>query len=196
MGRFAKDSGGGEYQQCPAGSHIAVCVGLVDLGTQHGEYQGKPVTREQIIIRWETPDELMDDGQPFLVSAFYTNSLGEKANLRKILEAWRGRQFTEEELKGFDLQNILGVACMLNVAHNDAGKARVQAVMALPKGTPKPKPHNPCKAFWIDEWDQAAFDELPEGFRKMIMQSDEYKARTGKPSGVIGLGGLQDDIPF
>ncbi len=194
MGRFAKENGGGEFEQCPAGTHVAVCTGLIDLGTRHEEYQGKPVSRNQVVIRWETPDELMEDGQPFIVSSFYTNSLSEKSKMKPMLEAWRGKQFTEEELAGFDLQNILGAPCMLNVTHNDKGKARVSAVMALPKGTPKPKPAGKCVAFWIEEWDQAAFDELPEGFRKFIMQSDEYKARTGEP--VSALSALDDDVPF
>lgn len=197
MGRYASDSGGGEFEQCPAGSHVALCVGLIDLGTQHGEYNGKQTTRQQIIIRWETPDEHLEDGQPFLVSAFYTNSLGEKSKLRPLLEAWRGRPFSPEELQRFDLQNILGKPCLLNVIHNDNNKARVTGVMALPKGMTAPKPHNPLSAFWIDEWDQAAFDALPEGFRKIIMQSDEYLARLQPAkSGGGKFADLESDIPF
>ena len=41
MARYASDTGGGDFQQSPAGSHIARCVKLTDLGTQTGEYEGK-----------------------------------------------------------------------------------------------------------------------------------------------------------
>jgi hypothetical protein len=198
MGRYASDKGGSDFQQCPVGSHVAICVELIDLGTQHGEWQGKPNTRNQVVIRWETPSELMEDGQPFLVSAFFTNSLGEKATLRPILESWRGRAFTEEERDSFDLMAVLGKPCLISIIHTDKGKAKVAGVMALPKGTPVPKPHNPLKSFWIAEWDQAAFDALPEFFKGKIMESDEYVERQIAKS--KGKGGtimkMEDDIPF
>ena len=123
MGRYAKSSGG-EFQQCPAGTHVARCIKLIDLGTQHGEYQGKPTRREQIVVQWEVPGETIDTEsgpQPMIVSKFYTNSLGEKANLRGDLETWRGLQFTPDELAGFDLMKILNAPALINVIHNEHG---------------------------------------------------------------------------
>jgi hypothetical protein len=193
MGRYASDKGG-DFTPAPAGTHRAVCVALIDLGTQHGEYQGQPNARNQVIIRWELSDELMSDGQPFVVSGFYTNSLSEKSKLRPLLESWRGRPFTAEELEGFDLQAILGKPCLLSVIHKE-GKARVSSAAALTKGMDKPVAKNDLQSFWIEEWDQGAFDGLPEGFKKINMQSDEYKARSGnKGNGPIE--DLESDIPF
>ena len=40
------------------------------------------------------------------ISATYTLSLGERSNLRKMLESWRSRAFTPEELQGFDLEKV------------------------------------------------------------------------------------------
>jgi len=199
MGRYASEQGSGKpFEQCPVGSHVAVCVELIDLGTQHDEYQGKPNQRQQVVIRWETSNEVMEDGQPFLVSAFYTNSLGEKANLRHVLEAWRGRSFTAEELLKFDLQAILGKSCLVSIIHNEKGKAKVTGVMQLPKGTPTPPIHNKPKAFWLDEWDEAAFEALPDFFKQKIMESDEYVERN-KSKLVLRDGAfddLEDDLPF
>lgn len=202
MGRYAKSSGG-EFQQCPAGTHVARCIKLIDLGTQHGEYQGKPTRREQIVVQWEVPGETIDTEsgpQPMIVSKFYTNSLGEKANLRGDLETWRGRQFTPDELAGFDLMKILNAPALINVIHNDAGNARVKGVMALPKGTTCPPAHNAPSAFWIDEWDDNAFHALPAGFQKIIAQSEEYKAAftppTERPATAATGNGVEDDIPF
>src|SRR4051812_4472100 len=118
MGRYAQDNGGGDFQSAPVGTHIARCIRLIDLGTQQGEWMGKPTHKNQVLVMWELPNEMMqteDGDKPFIVSKFYTNSLGEKANLRKDLTTWRGRDFTDDELNKFDLQTILGAACMLSV---------------------------------------------------------------------------------
>jgi hypothetical protein len=197
MGRHAKDAGGSDYKQAPIGNHVARCIRLIDLGTQHGEYQGQPNTRNQVLITWELCNEPMDDGKPFTVSHFYTNSLNEKATMRAHLEAWRGRQFTEAECRGFDLNNILGKPCMLTVIANEKGKSKVSAVAAMPKGLKAPEPVNPVSAFWIEEWDQAAFDAIPKGIREIIEKSDEYKARQGNDSKPTGnFDDMQDERPW
>lgn len=204
MGRHTSDTGGGDFTPAPEGTHIARCIELIDIGHQHGEYQGEKNVREQVIIRWELPTETIEiDGspEPMIVSKFYTNSLGEKANLRADLEAWRGRKFTPEELGGFDLNNILGKPCFVTVVHNDKKKAKVTGVTGLPKGTTCPPQVKQSKAFWIEEWDgntnSGPFAELPNGFQKMIKESDEYKAlmspdtKPRQPEGVD-----TEDIPF
>jgi hypothetical protein len=202
MGRFSKDSGGGEFQQLTPGTHVARCYSIIDLGTQRGEYQGQPTVRNQIIVRFEVPGETIEvegEPKPLTISKFYTNSLSEKANLRHDLVAWRGREFSTEELMAFDLQNIIGKPCLITVAHNDKGKARVLAVSGLAKGMTCPPQFNPPETFWIDEWSQQAFEMLPEGFQRIIKESDEYKARVaGKPlpSKGTAVDPLDEDIPF
>ena len=204
MGRFAKDSGGGDFIQAPTGTHMARCFRLIDLGTQHGEYQGQPNTRNQVLVSWELPTELMDDGKPFIVSQFYTNSLNEKATLLHHLEAWRGKQFTEKELVGFDLMNILGKACMVTVTQNDKGKSKVSAVAGLPKGITVPAQINPSSAFWLDEWSDEVFEAIPKGIQDIIKKSDEYREMigeiqpksNGKAKGGHGFEDLEDEIPF
>lgn len=205
MGRHAKDTGGGDFQDAPIGTHVAGCIRLIDLGTQHSTYQGEPTVRNQVLVTWELPHEKMEDGRPFTVSAFLTNSLSEKATMRHWLENWRGRPFTPEELNGFDLQNILGAYCMLNVIAKPEGKkgVKVGGVMALPKGMEKPKLENELSAFWLDEFHRGRFEELPKGIKAIIEQSDEYKAmmdgpasRAAPPSGGGTFNDLESDIPF
>jgi hypothetical protein len=77
------------------------------------------------------------------VGKWYTASIGEKANLRKDLVNWRGREFTDDELKGFDVKKLLGVPCMLSLTPNDKGKVRVTGIMKLPQGTTCPPQINP-----------------------------------------------------
>lgn len=203
MGRYAQDSGGGDFKQAPTGTHVARCIRLLDLGTQHGEYQGQPNVRNQVLVTWELPNEPMEDGKPFIISHFYTNSLNEKATLRAHLESWRGRLFSDEEIKKFDLMNILGKPCMVTVIANEKGKSRVSAVSAMPKGLEVQSQVNKSSAFWIEEWDQAMFDALPKGLRDIIEKSDEFKARSKgngsdpqPPKKPGKFDDMVDDIPF
>lgn len=193
------DSGGGDFEQAPIGTHVARCVKIIDIGTQKGEYQGKVNIRRQCIIGWELPLELMTEGEyagkPFVVSRFYTASLGEKANLRKDLENWRGRAFTEQELMGFDSKNILGKPCLISIIHNDKGKARVAGVMAMTKGTAVPEQINPSVHFSLDEFDQKVFDSLSEGYKKFIQASPEYQGLKQAPQ-KNSVADMEDDIPF
>jgi hypothetical protein len=185
MGFTASDKGGSDFKQPPQGTHVARCYQLIDIGTQHGEYLGEPTVRQQIIVRFEFPFETeIFDGvaKPLIASKFYTMSLSEKANLRKDLESWRGRAFTAKELEGFNVANILGATCTVSIIHNEKGKAQVKGVAALPKGTQCPPAFNPISKFTIDEWNDAAFMALPEGFQKLIQQSDEYRAAFTPPA--------------
>lgn len=201
LGRYAKDNGGGDFTPAPAGTHVARCVRLVDIGTHHGSYQGEPTVRNQVIVMWELPNELIEvDGvsKPIIVSRFYTNSLSEKANLRKDLESWRTRPFTTEELLKFDLENVLGKPCMISVMHeekNGKTKAKVTSVAALPKGTTCPPAANDCNAFWLDEFDQSKFEAFSDGIKKLIMESDEWKGRTGTAE-TAKPDDFNDDVPF
>jgi hypothetical protein len=207
MGRHAKDTGGGDFTPAPAGTHVARCIKLIDIGTHHGEYQGTPNVRNQVIVQWELPNETMEiegEQKPFVVSQFYTNSLSEKANMRKDLEAWRGKQFATDELMGFDLMNILGKPCMLTVLHeikDGKTKGKVSGVTAMPKGMQCPAQVNESFSFWIDEWNDNKFAALSEGFKRLVMESDEYKEAFTPPGqrAAVKEAAKQtedDDIPF
>jgi hypothetical protein len=184
---------------------------MVDLGTQHSEYLGEPIVRNQFIVMFELPLETIEiDGvsKPLIVSKFYTNSMNEKATWRKDLESWRSKPFTDEELNRFDNQNVLGKPLMVSVVHNDKGKARVVGVSAVPKGMVCPPQVNPSSTFWIDEWDDNKFAALPQGLKDIIVKSDEYRAAFTppdnhdadepfeKPLATKGVDKLDDDIPF
>jgi hypothetical protein len=199
------DSGGGNYEQAPVGSHIARCIRMIDIGTQRNEFQGQANFKRQIILFWELPTELMTtpehEGKPFMVSKFYTASLNEKATLRKDLANWRGRDFTEQELLGFDSKNLLDKGCMLSVIHNDKNKARVSGVMALPKNMQLPARINDLLYFSLErsDFNQAVFDSLSDGIKKMIEISPEYisiKNGSQPDDSRASMADMDDDIPF
>ena len=130
------------YTPAPAGAHIGVCVDVIDIGLKEVTFQGKTKMQHKIDIAWQI-DELRDDGKRFVVYKRYTLSLSEKANLRHDLESWRGRPFTAEEERGFDVENVKGANCILSIQHvtgtKDPSKtfARVVSVMPLMKGMTK-----------------------------------------------------------
>ncbi len=202
MGRYASDSGGGSFTPAPVGNHVARCFRIVDLGMQHGEYKGQPTRRSQILVSWELPDELIEiegEQRPITTSKFYTNSLGEKANLRKDLETWRGRTFTDDELRKFDLESILGKPCMLTVVGGDNGKTKVASVNGLPKNVQCPDQVNESFTFWLDEFDEEKFEKLSEGIQGIVKKSEEYMESDGNPrtyTQPASSSGDDDEIPF
>jgi hypothetical protein len=178
-----KDTGSGDFENPEPGTYAAICYKIIDIGTQEGEYQGQKTSRRQLIVGWEL-NELMSDGKPFVMSKFYTASLSEKSTIRKDLAGWRGRDFTPEELLGFDVKNIMGKPCMLSVITNDKGKIRVGSVSKMPKGMAAPEMHNKPIFFSMDEFDGEVFAAFSDGVKKLIIQSPEYKAAMNRSNGV------------
>lgn len=178
---IAKESTGGNFDPIPAGTHMAICYSIIDLGVQINEKFN--VKSRKVMVTWELPDEtILIDGEekPRAISKEYTLSLGERANLRKELEAWRGRAFTKEELAGFDLKNVLGKACQLQIIHKVTAsgntRAQITATMGLPKGYKPPECVNPNVYFALD--DAACVEQietLPEWIQGKIKQSETWK---------------------
>jgi hypothetical protein len=129
---------GGDFTPAPEGTWPAVCVDVVDKGiVQSAMYKPRHMCQLRWILEAEPP---MEDGRPHMAVASFGATLGEKSKLRPFLEAWRGKRFTEDELRGFDVENILGAPCLLQIIHNKyQGKtyANVTSIMPLPKGMKK-----------------------------------------------------------
>lgn len=180
MGLKVSDSGGGNFTPAPAGTHAAICVQVIDLGTQYSEYYKK--SNPKVLLGFELPDERNDEDEPFLVWTRYTASLGEKAKLRQHLAAWRGRDFTPDELEGFELKNVLGKPCMLSITHRADGNktyADVQSVMKLPKNMPPPEQTHDLILFDLDEPDWAVFETFGDNLKATIKRSEEMTSRNG-----------------
>ena len=162
----------------PEDVYPAVCCMLVDLGEQYSEKFDN--TAHKVLISWELPGEKLDNGETRRLSNTYTASLNSKGNLRKDLISWRGRDFTVEELKKFDLRNIVGAPCMLSVIHKvgqDGNKrAVIGGIMKLPKGMTVPALSNGYTIFDLDEPDaEAKMADLPEWIQTRIQESETWK---------------------
>lgn len=130
---------GGNFTPAPEGLFQAVCVDVVDLGQVETQWGNKHKVR----LAWQITEKDEETGKRYLVVGQFTASLNEKARLRAILESWRGKRFTKEELKGFDMEHLIGANCQLQIIHNSNGEktyANVQAITALPKGAGRMTP--------------------------------------------------------
>lgn len=172
-----------EFKIVSEGVHYAVCTGVYYLGQCFLEYQGDRKLLPKVLITWEVTDEFYDkDGEqmPCTISNEYTFSFNEKAKLREHLVSWRGKQFTEEELQGFDIRNILGVPCQLQILHKTSGNGRtyanIQTIMSYPRGLEVPATRSEAIAFDIEEPGAIdKVDELPEWIANKIKDGETYK---------------------
>lgn len=178
------------YDLAPAGSHVARCIQMLEIGTVQEIFQGEPKTLHKVRITWELPLELKvfhkDKGeQPYVISKEYTLSMHEKSTLRKDLTSWRGKAFTEDEASSFDITKLLSVPAMLNVIHNTSKNggtyANIAGVSPLPKGTQCPEQINPTFVLSYDDFDFKKFDGLPKWLQEKMMVTPEYQ-RVSNPN--------------
>jgi hypothetical protein len=179
----------------PAGTHHAVCYGIIAVGTQPSE---KFTPRQKIVVCFEIPSEritIKDQDLPRGISKRYTLSLNEKSSLRKDLQSWRGKPFTQEELNGFDVSKVIGSNCLISVLHADrAGAiyADISGISALPRQMASVRPENtPLYFNLLESIDLAKKtgntdvnwpSELPAWVQKICSQADEYLAFRGGES--------------
>lgn len=190
-----------EFELAPAGTHLAVCYRVIDLGTQTGSYMGKPKSQHKILVAWELPDEKMKDGRPFSIMQRYTWSMSEKARLRKDLESWRGVPFTDPDFGTFDIKNVLGKGCLLNVIHAESGDktyANIASISKMMKGQVAPEPTNEKLYLWIhpSRWDAATFAKLSPGMQTTITQSPEYAELANGEHDIPERDDMEQEIPF
>jgi len=200
----ATNNGGSNNEPIQAGTYAARCYEMIQIGTIKEVIEGKEKQLNKVRITWELPTELKvfkeEKGeQPLVISKEFTLSMHEKSTLRKFLESWRGKSFTEEESKAFDITALLGKPCMISVIHTTSkqGKtyANISGVTSVPKGMNVPDQINPTSVLSFDNWDWDIFNSLPEFIRKKIESSEEYQVLNAPETENKFVGGPQDSSP-
>lgn len=196
------------FQLAPAGNHLARCYQIIDMGTQKSDFQGTVSYKREVRIVWEmfAQDDngpiMMNDGRPFSISKDYTLSWNDKSNLRKDLQAWRGRPFNDDELKRFDLNNILGHFCMLNVIQyqkmNGKDGVKIAGISAVPAAMKAnlPAPVNKNVTFNLFTPDYEVFDAFPDWLKEKIQSSPEWAKLNRGSAPVTTEEDDSDLIPF
>lgn len=207
---------GKERELVPEGNHIGILYRIINIGTIDTGFtndDGSPKKQAKVRVYFELPNEMREfeyDGEkktlPMSISREVTLSLykSEKhtAILRTIANACIGTALKDEEAERFDIEDLLGRACMIQVAHEQTkdGKTFAKAVGfgSIPKGMNVPKQTNENRVQNVREMTRDEIDELPEWLRDKMKSSDEYHVRFEAPrsapaaSDEIGPG----DVPF
>jgi len=202
------------------GTHLARCYRIVDIGTQPTEWKGQQKYLRKVMLGWEIHGEedngaplLTEEGEPLAMFKNYTLSWSENANLRKDLQAWRGVPWSDDEANRFDLKNVLGQWCLLNVIHaagnNGKTYANVAGIAPVPSMIRKaglPKGVNALQLFRLAEPDWELFEKFSKGLKAKIEASPEFRALKSRPSasapqdapsqGGSGFDDMDDDAPF
>lgn len=208
MSMIASDNQGSSIPKLEGGVYTAISSAIVDLGLQKNEKFDK--TQRKFMMIWTILNETIEvNGEqlPRQLSKEYSFSLHEKSTLRKDLQAWRGKAFTEEELRGFNILNVLNVPCQLQILLEEKnGKQynNIASIMALPKGSQVEKLDNTYyfDIETIDSWTN--WKKIPQWIRDRIKKAENYKI-TGLEEYVSGIKEdneeteifeSEDDLPF
>jgi hypothetical protein len=208
---------GANVVPAPAGNHIAICRGMVAMGTipvknfTTKKDEMKPVVR----LTWElvnTSHVFKEENgpEPFTISQDYTLSMNKKAKLRKHLESWSGANFTEDQAKKFNIAKVLDRACLVNVVHKPSQSngniyANIAAITPVPAGVTVPEPKSPILKFaWKhpstkENFMAEEFGKLPKFLQEKIESSNEYKALGGDPAANTPFAAATvsgDSLPF
>ena len=116
-------------------------------------------------------------------------------------------QFSQEEMRRFDLKTILGVWCMLNIIDRAGtdGKTytNVNGITPVPsviKQAGLPTPVNKNELFTIGDPDMVMFETFSENLKKKISSSPEWQKRNAPQNSAPVPAALypnqDDDIPF
>lgn len=208
MSIVAKNSGF-TRELVPSGNYIARCYKMIEIGTVAEVVMGQTKTLHKVRVGWELPTEtkVFDQSkgeQPLVIDQEYTLSMNEKSNLRKMLESWRGKAFTEKEAEAFDITKLLGAPCMLNIIHKQSKTGntyeQIAGVTAVPKGIPVPNQVNKNFVLSYDTFNKELFDNLPDFIKTKMQSSLEYAAMTNPHAKTFtdasDITEPIDDLPF
>lgn len=183
MAIVAKNNGGSSIEPVKAGMHAGRCVKMYHIGTVEETFQNDVKQCNKVMIAFEIPGQMhtFDESkgaEPRIISKEFTLSMNPKANLRKMLESWRGVPFTEDEARAFDVTKLLGVPCLLNIMHKESKKgnkyADLTSITPMMEGTTAPDQIIPSFEFNYDNISEM-WGEVPKYIQEKIKASAEFK---------------------
>jgi hypothetical protein len=124
----------------------------------------------------------MMDGRHFSIFKNYSLSWSEKGELRIDLESWRGKAFTQQEMRQFDLKSVLGAWCMLNVIERAGQNGNIYAcvegispVSSMIEQNGLPEPVNANAFFTLDDPDIEIFANFSDHLKAKITATPEWE---------------------
>lgn len=107
-----------EFEKIKPGLINAICVGVWNIGKQKIEFQGEVKFKTQVIIGFEVQQRHSEKDEPMLQLSKFNMSLHEKSNLGPMIESWFSKKLTNSERYNYDLKQIIGKKCTLNLIEN------------------------------------------------------------------------------
>lgn len=183
---------GSKIELIPEWIHLARCVSIIDLWTQKVVFEKREKEVHQIRFEFELPnivytyeDNWQEVETTKIIWVNFTASLNWKWKLKKFLESWKWKKFTQEELAWFDLQKVLWAKCQLQVIHSDDWQyANIENALPLIQWMTIPEWKRELLSFSIEEknweyvFDTAIFEKLPEWLQEKIYQSKELSPQS------------------
>ena len=200
-------TGGGnsDFPMLDEGGYLARVYSIVDIGIHNTNFGEK----HQVVISWELPTELGDDGRPYAQSRFYTMSLNEKANLRKDLESMKGKipndKLEDPTFVDSIFTKLLGTPAQLSVSQytNKDGYLRngIEGIGKPMKGVSIPEAVNDTVLFDLEHYDQKIYNNLPDWLKAKIDEGKpRFDALNGLTStsddGIVIDGDEDDDVEW
>lgn len=174
------------YEPIPAGSYVARCYSIIDLGTVQPKNPEFAASRK-IKITWELPTELRPNNdpspnsqmeKPATISKDFTLSMHERSRLRPTIEGWFGKKFpSNDSAYDFDVEKLLGKTCMLAVVNEEVGEniySNISSISPLAKGMVCPDAINAEFFLSYEKWDENAFETLPQFIRDRMCNTPEF----------------------
>ena len=179
-----------ETELPPKGTFPARCYQMIHIGTIKEKFKGEEKYCNKVRIGFELPTEqkIFDETkgeQPFVISQEYTLSMGQKSKLKALLESWRGESFSKEEMKGFDITEMIGEPCLISISHKESESgsvyAQITSITQPMKGFDVPKLINDPVIVSFDSEDFIKqLEKLPDFLQEKIKSSKEYFELTGE----------------
>lgn len=128
-----------KYKAHPAGQYVGQCVDTIDLGEKVSDYPGTPSYLAPVCaLVFRTGERNDETGEYIDIAREFTVSMGDKSNLKKFLEQWRGKAYTKEQIEaGVPLDKLTGNHGLLTIAHRVSAKQRTYANITACVGIPK-----------------------------------------------------------
>ena len=151
--KFIPTSNDSEFETPPPGWVPARIIDVIDLGPMRTFYNGQEKIKDKFQLVFATK-HIGQNGLPLFVWQKYTLSLHVNSMFRQHLKNWKGRDITDEERAAFNIENLYGKGCLINIIHNTGNEgsiyANVGAISQLRPGEEAP----PIPSDYVRELDR------------------------------------------
>ena len=187
------------FLPAPEGQHQAVAVDVIDLGERVEAFQGQdPKVVHKVAIVYQIEEVNPENGERFTIAVEKTLSFHPRAGLRKWLEAWRGKAYSDDEARkeGAPLHKLVGANCFIVIEHKKSKNDRTYGVAS----NIMPKPKN-VKALEPTIYTRAEYwDKRKDEYAKTVAAFRSFQGGGGgqeqPPPGEPGFDEDDDDLPF